>query len=87
MGCKSICPPGNEIGKISCQINYKKIIHWWAAWEAGDPPISEITPKFYFVKYVAIILRSKQLMKLISENNLKPADPCMKVKRPKGSTS
>jgi hypothetical protein len=35
----------------------------------------EIRSKFYFVKYVAIILRSKQLMKLVSEKNLKPADP------------
>ena len=67
MECKTICPPGNEIGKISCHINYKKVIN--------------------FVKYVAIILRSKQLIKLESENNLKPADPCMKVNRPKDSTS
>lgn len=76
-----------KLVKMSCQVNYIRIIHWWAAWEAGDPPISEIRSKFYFVKYVAIILRSKQLMKLVSEKNLKPADTCMKVKRPMDSTS
>jgi hypothetical protein len=55
MELKTICPRGNEIGKISCQINYNKVRHWWVAWQAGDPPISGIRPKFYFVKYVAII--------------------------------
>ena len=67
-----------KLVKISCQINYKKVIHWWAAWEAGDPPISEIRSKFYFVKHVAIILRAKQLMKLVNEKNLQPADPLYK---------
>ena len=75
MECKTICPPANELVKISCQINYKRIIHWWVAWQAGNSPISEITTKFYFLKYVAIILPSKQLMKIASENNLNQADP------------